>query len=106
MLPHLSIDYDEPDPATYRGIKIRLGGREALISSDPPNPTRDFAVAVIWAARTDAPSYMTSSSVDHFVMDGGTLDDSDASVDSFLQDESVRADVLALEGSHTLIPGP
>jgi len=94
MIPFLPILYDEdmnPDE-TYRGVELRMGS--GAQRDGPPevfntgNPTVDYhtAMLVVWRRWIEAggdkdedPPVMGSSSIDHFVMDGGTLRDENPS---------------------------
>lgn len=75
----LSINYEEPHPDTYEGISVHL--RELGVEN--PNrvgvkfhtsiPQEDYELAC-WYANKVADRTMCSSSVDHFIMDGGDLE--------------------------------
>jgi len=76
-LPFLNLLYDEPDPSTYRGVQLRMGDTKDVF--DTGNPTVDYITAGC-VAYTRAGGQITiqgSSDIDHFVMDGGVLNDND-----------------------------
>lgn len=74
----IGIVYDEPDPETYGGVSLKMmpeGKREDFYTGDP---TVDYLTAGIVAKyRLKGGPVMGSSSVDHFSMDGGDLEDED-----------------------------
>lgn len=80
MILHISCDYDEPDPKTYRGFRIRpASGAPAPFDThdtvviNTGDPVADYytAVMVLNKRYGDHCTVMGSSSVDHFAMDGG-----------------------------------
>lgn len=78
-IPFIGIEYDEPDPATYAGVRLRMGPEvepEVFFSGDPTTDYLTAGCVVHYRMGPDA-RIMGSSSVDHFVMDGGTLEDED-----------------------------
>jgi hypothetical protein len=80
-LPMIHVDYDEPDPSTYRGVRLSIGNG-AELSLHGTSPARDYAaistVALVISRKVlFVPFVMCSSDVDHFVMDGGILNDED-----------------------------
>jgi hypothetical protein len=84
----VAIDYDEPNPATYRAVQVKENHRIiARFASD--NPSRDYREALKFAGRH---FYVTlnSHSVDSFVLDGGELDVN--WLDQRFHDPMIRAD--------------
>lgn len=77
----ISIDYDGLDASTYRGVTLRMGieGEEERFCTE--SPTVDMLVAGMVAHHRlgDGALIMSSSSVNHFAMDGGVLDDEEPS---------------------------
>lgn len=80
MIAHISILYQEADPATYSGVEVRAEKESEKIIFNSGDATIDY-----WAGMTyidlyygsfDPPRYITmgSSSIDHFVMDGGDFE--------------------------------
>lgn len=73
----ISIDYDGIDQSTYRGIELRLEGREDQTFATG-DPSADHVAALkaylTWLAvngvQPDDGVLLGSSSMDHFVMDG------------------------------------
>ena len=65
MIALVSIDYDEGDQSTYRGIEIRIKIKTG-------NPVADFANARQFLTQLvedgDLDDFLYTSSVDHFVM--------------------------------------
>jgi hypothetical protein len=95
QVPIIRVDYDEPDPNTYRGVTI---GHTLWNSGDP---TIDFicAVKLAWLFREDGADFvMCSSSVNHFVMDGGELDDSG----DWTEEQTQAATALLVQQANTL----
>lgn len=97
MVPLLGIDYSEPPdspseaPLNYRGVILRMGlesEQEVFATGDP---TVDYLTAGFVAHYRVGPEapVMCSSSVDHFAMDGGQLDDEDPSEEQI--QKAVRA---------------
>lgn len=71
MVVILSIDYTEFRPETYRGVILSLEGKRiALLSSGVPQT--DY-LAALEVASIFGKWVIHSSTVDHFVMDGGIL---------------------------------
>lgn len=103
MIPILGILYDETDPATYSGVTLRLGDDREVFNSG--NPTVDYLTAYfVLSHRYRAAGFdvgdvpvMASSSVNHFVFDGGTLNDSDPSQEEV--DAAVAAAKAYLEAA-------
>jgi hypothetical protein len=87
MVPILSILYTEPKPETYAGVRLRMyeDKPEELFNSG--NPAVDFFTAGFVAHYRLGPDahIMGSSSIDHFVMDGGVLEDEEPSDDAVKQ---------------------
>ena len=89
-IPILGIKYDDENPASYGGVTLRMldKGEELFFSGDP---TVDYhtAMNVIFKRCKDAGVSIDdipiqgSSSVDHFVMDGGELRDTDPTDEEF-----------------------
>lgn len=85
MIPLIGVVYDDVNPESYAGIQLRFGHGKEVFNSG--NPTVDYFTAywVIFKRCKDAGvdvddvPIMGSSSIDHFVMDGGILNDSDPS---------------------------
>jgi len=94
-LPLIGIDYDEspgPHPNdTYRGVVLDLDGREFRCFSG--NATIDL-LAAMFIAYYIVPDCDVSalSSVDHFITDGGTLNDD---IESWTKAEIDEATELA-----------
>lgn len=66
----ISIDYDEGDQSTYRGV-VAFFGERRLEFRDHLDPVKDFARAIQEVSNIKGVEYiMLSSSCDHFVMDG------------------------------------
>ena len=77
LIPIIGIIYDDSDPISYKGVDLHIGEeRETFYSGDP---TVDYLTAGFVAHYRAGPAahIMCSSSVDHFVMDGGELEDDD-----------------------------
>ena len=77
---YISVDYDGLDPSTYRGVILRMGDEEERFctpAEEGGSPTVDMLVAGMCAGHRlgEGGPIMSSSSVNHFVMDGGVLDD-------------------------------
>jgi len=99
----MSLDFDEGSPETYRGITIRRLNpdreRESPIRFYSGNPTVDHLAAFQYLYNihgvpnhnTHNFAVMGSSSLDHFVMDGGELRE------SYTQEELAQAVILAGE---------
>ena len=72
----LTCHYDDRDPASYAGFIVRTPQREETFNTG--NPAHDYLVALFVAfERSHGRPVSESSSIDHFVMDGGTLVDPD-----------------------------
>jgi hypothetical protein len=73
----VSVLYNEPDPSTYQGFKILRGEESHVFNTG--NPTLDYltAGATIYLKWGKSSTIMFTSSIDHFVMDGGDLQDED-----------------------------
>lgn len=65
----LHLDYDELDPATYRGFVLNIPGHKTRFNSG--DPVADYLAVAIYLATLGNPYVTGSSSCDHFVMDGG-----------------------------------
>lgn len=94
MPAFIAIQYDE-DPLIYRGIILRMDGapvKEEVFMTG--NPTVDYLTAGFVAYKRLGPDavIMHSSTLDHFVMDGGVLNTEDPS-----QAEIDKATVCARE---------
>lgn len=86
----IRVNYTEPDPSTYAGIQLQVGmpghplDGDAEVFCTGHGPTVDFlhALSVLRHTFEDAGQDLegiritATSSVDHFVMDGGVLNDS------------------------------
>ena len=72
----ISVLYEEFEPETYRGVEFKLGDERAVFNTS--NPTVDYltVLGVLWLEHGQQTPVITKSSVDHFVMDGGVLDES------------------------------
>lgn len=73
MVAFISVNYEELKPETYAGFTLKMGDRVETINTG--NPTVDY-VAIGCIAYTIAGGrlpIMQSSSIDHFIMDGGDL---------------------------------
>lgn len=74
----IGIDYDEPDPNTYRAVKIRtrdVKGKQVQTKSFASGDANyDYHCAMLWLDVAGCETIMGSSSCDHFQMDGGTID--------------------------------
>ena len=69
----VSVEYDDEDPKTYAGISLTVGKRRFLAYGG--DPSVDFLTMVLFMRKEfNAKEFMNSSSVDHFVMDGGALE--------------------------------
>ena len=97
-LPFLRLEYDDADPATYEGISLLMLDDKKPELFNTGNPTVDYhtAMAVIYKRAKDAGvdiddvPIQGSSSIDHFVMDGGELRDSEPT-DEDIQQAIVNA---------------
>jgi len=69
MRGFLSIDFEEGDQSSYKGIDIRIGNKRKRFDSG--NITVDFINYIKWAP--DGVSFACSSSWDHFFMDGDQI---------------------------------
>lgn len=69
----LSVIYDDSDISTYNGISIHNNDKKQTIFTNT-NPTVDYLVA-LFICRPDINKVSASSSLDHFIMDGGVLND-------------------------------
>jgi len=70
MMAIIGIIYDEPDPSTYEGVRLSVYGKAGVWHIG--SPQNDLACALILAHFCNI-DVVYSSSVDHFVMDGGDL---------------------------------
>jgi hypothetical protein len=69
----MSCKYDDVDPATYKGIELQMkpgAKREVFNTGDPLHDYLTAGFVATSRAGDDAPIF-GSSSIDHFVMDGG-----------------------------------
>ena len=74
----MSILYTEPKQSTYRGVEIcyrrfykgRLRGKEIRRTFFTNDPVKDYQAAVGYGRSKNPNSFICSSSVDNFVMDG------------------------------------
>ena len=67
------VDFEELDPSTYKGVRVTLGGRhEASFTVFTGLPHLDYYLATKIGLDL-CQMLMNSSSVDHFVQDGGSL---------------------------------
>ncbi|MDB4278053.1 hypothetical protein N9917_00325 [Deltaproteobacteria bacterium] len=81
--------YDDENPETYKGISLSMGRDAAKDVFNTGNPTVDYFTAYFVASKRckdagvdiDDVPLMGSSSIDHFVMDGGTLNTDDPTDD-------------------------
>jgi hypothetical protein len=67
----IGIVYEEYEPETYDGVKVNIGDSKGF-TIQVGTPENDFSVALIIAGYYGI-DLICSSSVDHFVMDGGDL---------------------------------
>ena len=66
----IGIDYDEPDPTTYRGSTLRIGeGQIQVCGCCPLHDLAGLCAVAIFTLGED--TIYRSSSVDHFLIDGG-----------------------------------
>lgn len=79
----IDIDYEGVNPPEYRAVTCTVEGRKFCFSSG--DPTRDYAAAAIFAVRRNSDQTLNSSSVDSFVFDGGSLDDSEETMSRLLK---------------------
>lgn len=71
-MTYYSVLYDEADPSTYEGLEVRHSEpREKVKFFTGHGPTIDFMVSVLVLPRMS--QYFVTSSVDHFIMDGGDI---------------------------------
>lgn len=64
----ISIDYDEGNQESYRGVEI--SGENGTHVFGTGHPELDYAMARIFCEILSSEPIMLSSSCDHFVMDG------------------------------------
>lgn len=85
---HISVRYDDSDPATYAGVEYRVDRGKHMYCINTGNPTADYAAAmmVLYTVNGDEAIIMGSSSIDHFVMDGGDLE-----TENFSEEQLVSA---------------
>lgn len=83
----LSCLYDGSDPATYRGFRLRGSSDQEPMVFNTGNPTVDYITAgcVAYTLAGGPCPVMGTSSIEHFVFDGGILN-----TDEFTEEE-VRA---------------
>lgn len=80
MVGHISVKYEEADPTTYSGIEYGWNRKYKIINTG--NPSVDYIIAMILLSRKEQETghpIMRSSSVDHFIMDGGEMETEDFS---------------------------
>jgi hypothetical protein len=78
-VPILHVEYDEPDPTSYRWVGVSFGSVSQTFGTG--NPIADYAAALDYARTLVTPgeeersevTVFCSSSVDNFLMDGGRL---------------------------------
>jgi len=95
---HISIKYDEGDPATYAGVEYRVDRGKHMYCINTGNPTADYAAAmmVLYTVNGDEAIIMGSSSIDHFVMDGGDLETENFSEEQLVQaKKSIQTELSA-----------
>lgn len=75
MIPIIGIVYDDNNPESYAGVTLRMGSGSLADTFHTGNPTVDYLTAVFVVASRNGVDHpaMSSSSIDHFVMDGGDL---------------------------------
>jgi hypothetical protein len=81
--PILSIKYDDANPATYEGVTLSMDRDKPRELFSTGNPTVDYntAAAVVYrrfynaGVDVDDVPLMGSSTIDHFIMDGGELNE-------------------------------
>jgi hypothetical protein len=101
----MSCQYDDENPASYQGISVKVGREAEPEVFNTGNPTVDYFTAYFVASKRckdagvdiDDLPIMGSSSIDHFVMDGGTLNTDDPG------DEDVQTAVVAAK-THLGLP--
>ena len=72
MTPLYSVMYNDVDPRSYGGLRVwHSEPQEKATFSTGHGPTIDFMVSVLVLPAMD--DYRVTSSVDHFIMDGGEL---------------------------------
>jgi hypothetical protein len=74
MIAFVRVLYTEPDPSTYGGIHLHIDGWERLFASGTPTVDYLAACVVTMDRLGENARMMGSSSIDHFVMDGGDLE--------------------------------
>lgn len=84
--PIIGILYSDDPNASYAGVTLSMDRGSSIEVFDTGNPTVDYhtAMLVVWRRHVLSggspdvnPHVMGSSSIDHFVMDGGDLRDED-----------------------------
>ncbi len=68
----IDVLYDDENPASYKGIELRPRWLCSVINVSGGTAADDYALASK-IAHSLCDTVMSSSSVDHFVMDGGDL---------------------------------
>jgi len=97
-LPYLSVLYTEPDASTYKGVQVVLGNKGVIINSG--DPILDYLCTLLSVpSEWHEAGFMCSSSVDSFIMDGGTLEHEDG---EYSQEEIDRARAFLTEHEGSL----
>jgi len=68
----VGIDYDEVDPSTYAGVYTYIDDKRVITNTGNPEADMHTVVSMLFE-RGEGRMIMCSSSVDHFIMDGGDL---------------------------------
>lgn len=89
----LSIDYDEPDPRTFRAVTLRADEQKLRLEGAHEEAPYLWVIALVTGAEAGRPA-QCSSAIDQYVMDGGTLPEEDG---DFIPDLMERARVLYTE---------
>lgn len=99
----IGIDYDEPDPSTYRGIVVTYNfpphREEERFNTGDPSADYLMAGSVIHEHLGSQVYISGRSSLDHFVMDGGVLDEDPSSEQTLAALEQARTYIQAQEAS-------
>ena len=80
--PLVGIDYDEPNPLTYRGVEFRLNDKKYRMETG--HPSTDMVAVWLVLGALGWESNMERSSVNHFGMDGGDLVEVDRITDEIM----------------------
>ena len=77
----ISINYEETDPDTYAGVEFSCGANSDKTTINTGNPVVDYLIVVLLISAIHGEDCIVtwSSSVNHFEMDGGFLNDSGSS---------------------------